>query len=139
MEFIRNEMDWQLKSGGHTILDCKIGKPAIYVGYGEESVDMYRGNYKIGDYVVERCPLSVTKITEGPEGICLDMEGRLQMNVKVEGECATLSFERADPRINRFWFRVDADESECCYGCGEQMSYFNLRGRHFLCGPRNRE
>ena len=97
----------------------------------EESVDMYRGNYKIGDYVVERCPLSVTKITEGPEGICLDMEGRLQMNVKVEGECATLSFERADPRINRFWFRVDADESECCYGCGEQMSYFNLRGRHF--------
>ena len=107
MEFIRNEMDWQLKSGGHTILDCKIGKPAIYVGYGEESVDMYRGNYKIGDYVVERCPLSVTKITEGPEGICLDMEGRLQMNVKVEGECATLSFERADPRINRFWFRVD--------------------------------
>ena len=40
MEFIRNEMDWQLKSGRHTILDCKIGKPAIYVGYGEESVEM---------------------------------------------------------------------------------------------------
>ena len=34
MEFIRNEMDWQLKSGGHTILDCKIGKPAIYVDTG---------------------------------------------------------------------------------------------------------
>ena len=68
MEFIRREMDWELKANGRSILDCKGGKPMIYVGYGEESVDMYRGNYKIEDYVVERRPLGVTGITEGPEG-----------------------------------------------------------------------
>ena len=56
MEFIRREMDWELKANGRSILDCKGGKPMIYVGYGEESVDMYRGNYKIEDYVVERRP-----------------------------------------------------------------------------------
>ena len=50
MEFIRREMDWELKANGRSILDCKGGKPMIYVGYGEESVDMYRGNYKIEDY-----------------------------------------------------------------------------------------
>lgn len=131
MEFIRREMDWELKANGRSILDCKGGKPMIYVGYGEESVDMYRGNYKIEDYVVERRPLGVTGITEGPEGISMDMEGQLTLTVRVEGECAVLSFHQVDPRINRFWFRVDADEEECCYGCGEQMSYFNLRGRHF--------
>ncbi|MFR6348256.1 MAG: alpha-glucosidase, partial [Enterocloster aldenensis] len=131
MEFIRREMDWELKANGRSILDCKGGKPMIYVGYGEESVDMYRGNYKIEDYVVERRPLGVTGITEGPEGISMDMEGQLTLTVRVEGECAVLSFHQVDPRINRFWFRMDADEEECCYGCGEQMSYFNLRGRHF--------
>ena len=81
--------------------------------------------------MVERRPLGVTGITEGPEGISMDMEGQLTLTVRVEGECAVLSFHQVDPRINRFWFRVDADEEECCYGCGEQMSYFNLRGRHF--------
>ena len=85
MEFIRREMDWELKANGRSILDCKGGKPMIYVGYGEESVDMYRGNYKIEDYVVKRRPLGVTGITEGPEGISMDMEGQLTLTVRVEG------------------------------------------------------
>lgn len=131
MEFVRKGMDWELNAEGQRILSCESGKPMIYVGYGEESVDMYRGNYRIEDYVVERRPLRVTGITEEPEGISMDLEGQIVLTVKVEGELAVLSFRQINPAINRFWFRVEADEKESCYGCGEQMSYFNLRGRHF--------
>lgn len=34
----------------------------IYVGLGREEVDMYRGNFKITDYVTERYPLRITEI-----------------------------------------------------------------------------
>ncbi|MFX6330578.1 hypothetical protein ABTF76_20200, partial [Acinetobacter baumannii] len=32
---------------------------------------------------------------------------------------------------NRLWWRVPAQTEEHVWGCGEQMSYFDLRGRHF--------
>lgn len=131
MEIVRRGFDWELRTGDHKILEYRNDHPIIYVGYGKEMVDMYRGNYKIEDYVVERRPLHVTDIVEGEAGIQMDLEGQLKLTLQMEGECATLSFEQMNPEINRFWIRVEADARECCYGCGEQMSYFNLRGRHF--------
>lgn len=131
MEIVRRGFDWELRTGDHKILEYRNDHPIIYVGYGKEMVDMYRGNYKIEDYVVERRPLHVTDIVEGEAGIQMDLEGQLKLTLQLEGECATLSFEQMNPEINRFWIRVEADARECCYGCGEQMSYFNLRGRHF--------
>lgn len=131
MKLIRNGMDFALMNGTDTILECRKDRPMIYVGCGKEDVDMYRGNYKIEDYVIERRPLYVTGIEETKDGVVLDMQGELTLTLKLTGDCAELYFEQKNPDINRFWFRVSADEKERCYGCGEQMSYFNLRGRHF--------
>ena len=131
MELIRSGLEFTLKNGGDTILECRKDRPMIYVGYGREDVDMYRGNFKIEDYVIERRPLFVSAADETDGELLLDMEGELTVRVKTEGTCTVLSFEQKNPQINRFWFRVSADEKERCYGCGEQMSYFNLRGRHF--------
>ena len=49
MEIIRNGLDLVLKVGEKTILECSNSFPMIYVGYGKETVDMYRGNFKIED------------------------------------------------------------------------------------------
>lgn len=131
MELIRSEAGFVLKQGIHTILECRQDKPIIYVGYGREDVDMYRGNFKIEDYVMERRPLGVTSVKETAEGMQLDFGGELTVELQVEGDCARILFRQENPGINRFWFRVNGDADEACYGCGEQMSYFNLRGRHF--------
>ena len=131
MKLIRNGNDFALMHGEDVILENKADKPMIYVGCGKENVDMYRGNFKIEDYVIERRPLSVTGVSETENGVVLDMNGELAVTVAVDGDCAVLSFEQKNPEINRFWFRVAAEAEEKCYGCGEQMSYFNLRGRHF--------
>ena len=131
MEFIRNGLDFVLKNGADTILEHSKTNPMIYVGYGKETVDMYRGNFKIEDYVVERYPLAVTEINDTADGICVVFGDALDMLVKVDGGCVTLAFTQKDEKINRFWFRVEAEEKEHVYGCGEQMSYFDLRGRHF--------
>jgi alpha-glucosidase len=130
MKFLRNGSAWTLEHDGKTLLECGESAPLVYVGCGRETVDMYRGNYKIEDYVVERRPLAVKDIQETADGAALDF-GELEMVLSVEGDCATLRFQQKNPAINRFWFRVKAEAEEFCYGCGEQMSYFNLRGRHF--------
>lgn len=123
--------EFKLEWNNQTILDHSSNAPMIYVGFGKEDVDMYRGNYKITDYVEERYPLTLTKAEEKNGIYTLDFEGKIEVSATVTGELCTLDFTQKDDRINRFWFRVAADKEEKCYGCGEQMSYFNLKGRNF--------
>lgn len=131
MQACWNHTAWILRYNDTILLEASPQRPMIYVGVGQESVEMYRGNFKIEDYLSERVPLRVTGAEETDSGWTLDLEGRLRVQVVIQGELAELSFEQLDPAINRFWLRVCADAEESCYGCGEQMSYLNLRGRHF--------
>lgn len=131
MEIVRNGLEFSLKQGETVILEYSHEAPFLYVGTGTETVDMYRGNYKIEDYVTERRPLSVVSAEEREDGLRLDLEGQLTAVITVHGDCAVITFEKKNDRINRFWIRTKAEKDERVYGCGEQMSYFNLRGRHF--------
>ncbi len=131
MQVTTGENHFLLTHNGKTILEHSSASPMIYVGLGREEVDMYRGNFKITDYVTERYPLRITEIKETENSLCLVFGDKLEAAVKTEGTLAVIAFARKDPRINRFWFRTAADKDEKCYGCGEQMSYFNLRGRNF--------
>ena len=64
-------------------------------------------------------------------GALLEYGEDLAVQLKISGDCVVLNFISKAPQINRLWMRVPAESDECCWGCGEQMSYFNLRGRHF--------
>lgn len=131
MEVIVNGQQFALKIGGETVLTSCAAEPMIFVGTGKETVDMYRGNFKIEDYLMERRPLQITAAEKTADGVKLNLQDELELLVKQDGDCATLCFTKKNPDINRFWFRVKSDQAEHCYGCGEQMSYFDLRGRHF--------
>ncbi len=122
---------WELSNNGEVLLCASPECPMLYVGIGKELVKMHRGNFDIEDYIVTRVPLRLSCARETPAGWSLDFEGRIIVDVVLEGDAAVLSFTQADASINRFWLRVAADKSEKCFGCGEQLSYFNLRGRRF--------
>jgi len=131
MVFITYDRGFKMMNGDKIILSHDRDRPMIYVGYGEESLEMYRGNFTIKDYTIERYPLKNFNIIQNEYGYELDFEERIKAVIKNCGELFTIEFIKLDHHINRFWFRVNADEEEKCYGCGEQMSYFNLRGRNF--------
>lgn len=131
MKIICDGLDFALKNGTDTLLSSTQTTAMVYVGRGAETIEMYRGNFDIQDYITERRPLYVTAVKEIADGCELDLQGELTVTVRLDGGCAALSFTQKNPDINRFWLRVEADEREHCYGCGEQMSYFDLRGRHF--------
>ncbi len=131
MELRFSGKGFSLKNRFGTILHCDESSPLLYVGCGEETVDMYRGNFKIEDYLVERRPLEISGIEPAENGYCVFFGDQIRMEICCEGDLCTLRFACLNPRINRFWLRVQASADEHCYGCGEQMSYFDLRGRHF--------
>ena len=131
MIFQHTGTDWSLEQGGRALLQSSQASPLLYVGCGEESVDMYRGNFRIDDYVTERRPVLATSVCETEQGAIIEYGEDLRVTLTLDGDCATVKFTQKNPAINRLWFRVTAEADECCWGCGEQMSYFNLRGRHF--------
>ena len=123
--------EWTLEHKGSVLLRSAADFPFLFAGVGQETVDMYRGNFKIEDYVEARCPLSVSSIRSTVDGIDADYGDALTLRISVSGGSATLRFTQKDPSLNRLWLRLPAEKDEYCWGCGEQMSYFNLRGRHF--------
>lgn len=135
-----NESGFVLSHKNRQILQHTAEQPCLYLGKGVGKFDMYRGNFDITDYVTERVALktfiastieedgqkyhSVTFLNDGQPVlstiISLDHDNRLKV-----------AFEAIDSSFNRFWLRIQADEQEKVFGCGEQLSYLNLRGKNF--------
>lgn len=129
MKLEQTQTGFALSLNGRVILEHSDASPAIFVGYGQECMDMYRGNFEIEDYVIERRPLSHAEIDGGRISLS-DVAGqppRLILTVHQN----TIECEATDPKLNRLWVRIKADDDEHVWGGGEQMSYFDMRGRRF--------
>ena len=109
MEILSNGLNFTLKNGNDVILQASPDRPMIYVGVGRETVEMYRGNFKIEDYLIERRPLTITSAEQTEQGLVLDLQGVLTVTVTEQNGAVTLAFACRDEAIDRFWFRVNAD------------------------------
>ncbi|HJO93541.1 MAG TPA: alpha-glucosidase [Victivallales bacterium] len=136
MELIQNDIEFKLNLNNRTLISHSIDKPFIFIGDGKATYDMYRGNFKIQDYLQERVGLIEFSISEF-EGVCFInfyREGEEVLYLKAYQDNSgrlKIEFKSADKSINRIWVRINADIDEKVYGCGEQFSYFNLRGKNF--------
>ncbi len=118
-----------LSMAGREILRHTPDAPCLFVGTGEARMDMYRGNFDIEDYVVERTPLRHGEIAGDRIAFSMAPGQAPRLVLTIAGD--TISFEAPDPEINRVWICVAAQPDEHVWGGGEQMSYFDLRGRRF--------
>jgi alpha-glucosidase len=118
---------------GRLILRHRMDAPCLFVGHGEARMDMYRGNFDIEDYVVERVPLAhaVVSGSEIAFSAAEDQPVRVILNLLGDARNAVVAFHSPDQSINRVWLRVQAEQDEHVWGGGEQMSYFDMRGRRF--------
>jgi alpha-glucosidase len=100
-------------------------------------MEMHRGNFDITDFVEERVGLRYASVESRGQTTRIHFSAfagqppLITMLVFESGGKQTLSFEGASADTNRFWLRVIAEPREHIWGGGEQMSYFNLAGRHF--------
>lgn len=119
-----------------TVFEHSQENPAIFLGVGDANYDMYRGNFDITDYVTERLPLCQFSVesVDRKEIVTFNFNGKPVIKMIVSETQETrlkAEFKLLDEKFNRFWFRVSATEEEKVYGCGEQLTYFNLRGKNF--------
>lgn len=131
MEVSLQKNEFSIFHKGEEILRFSEAEPMLYVGCGKEDVEMYRGNFKIEDYVTERYPLKIKEIRQMDDGCEVNFGDEILAHFVCSQQVCTVNFKSLNENINRFWIRIPAQKEEKCYGCGAQMSYFNMRGRHF--------
>ncbi len=122
-----------LTLGGREVIRHAAASPFVFAGRGEERMEMYTGNFDISDYLVERAPLAHVRIEGARLHFRRDAEDSDWLVLALEDDDTSATFRvlHADPALNRLWFRLAAETDEHVWGCGEQMSYFDLRGRRF--------
>ncbi|WP_300393628.1 alpha-glucosidase [Fusobacterium sp.] len=132
MKVIINEnKELQLIVNNEKIVYHSPEKPFIFVGKGNATFDMYRGNYDIKDYVIERVGLTNFEIIDKNKIKFFRENEFLVVNFEEKNGRTFIKLLESSNDLNRYWFRIVADKEEKIYGCGEQMSYFNLRGKNF--------
>ncbi|WP_119329050.1 alpha-glucosidase [Cysteiniphilum halobium] len=124
-----------LQYNGQELLQHTENSPLIFLGVGEDNMDMYRGNFDISDYLIERFALrkySIIKTSKNHIKINFSHDqASVKLEVQEKDDRLYVNFSCSNKIMNRFWIRIHASQKEKVYGCGEQLSYFNLRGKHF--------
>ncbi|WP_347862040.1 alpha-glucosidase [Salimicrobium sp. PL1-032A] len=137
LEIHQDNNFFEIVLDGKLILRHTFNDPCVYVGKGQQEVEMYRGNFDIKDNIEERIGLRCAEVVEKGQSykILLKMSENDQENfvlyLRRDENKLKLDFSENQTEYNRFWIRINAHENEKVYGCGEQMSHLNLRGKNF--------
>lgn len=136
LKLTRSETGFSLIYDGITIFSHSLQEPMLSLGVGHEQIEMHHGNFHITDEISERVPFAAFTALQDERGVSIrlykdyhacaftlqlrEQDGRLE----ISGSCD-------NPRYNRLWLKVFAEESEHVYGLGEQFSALDLRGRNY--------
>ncbi len=128
---------FEISAGGAVLLRHDADRPLAFVGTGDPTVRMNKGHFKISDYVSVRMPLKSAAVSRVGESWRIELAPfahaapRLRIDVSLAAHGLKMTFSSLDPALNRLWLRVAAAAGEHVWGGGEQLSYFDMRGRHF--------
>lgn len=136
LELTQHQDGFTLTFQNRVLLQHSTQAPCLWIGRGKADIDMFRGNFSIKDQLSEKLALTEASITPQAGGwlirfsrgdvaqstlqIGTDSAGRLEMQLR-----------NGDEHNNRMWLRLAAQPEDHVYGCGEQFSYFDLRGKPF--------
>lgn len=133
---ITTEDGFSLTYQNRLILRHAPDAPCLWAGAGEADIEMFRGNFSIKDKLNEKIALTGAAISGSSDGWQVrfsrgDAVGAsLHIGADENGRL-TLRLQNDDSRHNRLWLRLAANPDDHIYGCGEQFSYFDLRGKPF--------
>ncbi|WP_298840499.1 alpha-glucosidase [Clostridium sp.] len=135
MKLVQRKNGFSILVNGKEIIEHSIENPCIYVGKGKGSYDMFRGNFKVKDYICEKIALNDFEILVENSGVIVTFsKGGLNvikaLFIEEDGRTVVKFLENPN-NFNRFWLRLKAEKEEHIYGCGEQFSDFDLRGKNY--------
>ena len=121
-----------LSLDGRELIDHSPEAPALFLGKGEETIRMFRGNFTVSDRVSERIALRFERL-EGGTAVFSSPElcGEYRLRIEEKDGLVRLVGSAEDARFNRLFLRLRAEKDEHVTGGGEQFSCLDLRGRLF--------
>jgi alpha-glucosidase len=137
MRLIEHDSGFDLELDGRVLIRHRADAPFLFVGRGAPDVRMNHGNFRIDDYVEARIPLTYAQVAQDAAGFrvalsaAADQSPAIILSIVRGGLDARLEFKAGEPGWNRLWMRIAAENNEHVWGGGEQLSYFDLRGRRF--------
>ena len=141
--FAERDGGFDLLLGARVILRPRIDAPAFRIAKGNPTVTMVRGNFRMEDAPSdERVPryIQPNRVEDAaPHRECFDLllaEGAddsaiLRVRVSLHDGGATVELFSMLASHDRLNIELVAEADEHVWGGGEQMSYFDLRGRSF--------
>lgn len=130
MHIVESSNKLVIENNGIEFIKHSEDRPFVFVGVGKETVRQHYGDFKIKDKVIEKIPLKYHSI-EGSKIVFNNAGYYLKMEVCLEDNKLTIKNIETEQRVNRIYFNFNSDDKERIYGCGEQFSYLNLKGRNF--------
>jgi sulfoquinovosidase len=110
--------------------------PCLWIGTGEADIEMFRGNFSIKDKLDEKIALTTATIVKKHAGWAIHFSradaATATLTVRLDdGDHLLLQLHNDNASHNRIWLRLAAQPEDHIYGCGEQFSNFDLRGKPF--------
>jgi len=113
---------------GKKVLSHSTEAPCVTLGRGKAKYKQKLSNYKIKNKVSDIIVLNEFLIKETKKKTTVSFEGNLSMILEEKQNRLLISFQCSDETINRFYLRLNGDEKEHLYGCGEQYSELDMKG-----------
>jgi len=133
IEFLETREGFKLLYKKYLILNHSKENPCIKIGKGTARYRSRLGEFKIKEKLQKEIPLVNYEIAFKNETevilVFRSLNCKLKLLIKTLNEYLEIIPECLDPKINRFWISIQADPNEAIYGCGEQYSELNLRGK----------
>lgn len=133
LNFEQIDNGFNLKFKDYLFLIHNHDSPCFKIGKGKASYKEHHGHFKIREKETIEIPLKdFTVLSKDEKKIIIKFnseEENLKITFFVDHDHFKMRFDCPNPDINRFWIRIPADRNEAIYGCGEQFSEVNLRGK----------
>lgn len=135
-ELVQNSTGFSLKFDGRELFTHTADQPVLALGKGQSDIEMYRGNFSVKDIVIERIQLPEFKIAECEGGYTITLSRTPEISAVItatvdSSDRLNVTFKNCCTCYNRLSLRIAAKPEDHVYGCGEQFSYFDLRGKPF--------
>jgi alpha-glucosidase len=115
---------------GLPLLRHTAAAPAVAVGRGEGRYEMSHGHFHVRDRLLERRRAQEFRVLESSDqAAVVEFPGLIRLLFDLHQGRLRLRFQDAPAEANRLWLELCATRAEVVYGCGEQFSALQLRGK----------
>ncbi len=114
---------------GREALRHSAEEPCIHIGEGREQIKQNHSNFTIRDNILSRTPLIRWEATRKKTSLTITLEGYLRLSFMTKKNRLHIAFDGMPGEANRFWLNLPAGPGEHIYGCGEQFTHLDLKGK----------